>query len=93
MRVTDNYTHELLGYLTEISLGGFRLDSSKALKVKKDYTVRLEFTSGVADKAYVVFVARTKWIRPDPVIPGEYILGFKIVSISPGEKEVYQERC
>jgi hypothetical protein len=90
MRVTDNFTHELLGYLTEISLGGFRLDSPKALKVKKDYTIRLEFASADADKPYVVFVARVKWVRPDPVIPGEYIQGFKIVSISPAEKEIYQ---
>jgi hypothetical protein len=90
MRVTDNFTHELLGYLTEISLGGFRLEGPKTLKVKKDYTIRLEYGATEADKPYIVFVARAKWIRPDPIMPGENILGFQIVSISPSEQEVYE---
>jgi hypothetical protein len=90
MRVTDNFTHELLGYLSEISLGGFRVESPKALKVKNDYTLRLEFTTEAVDRPYVVVVARVKWLRPDPITPNEYIAGFQIVSISPSEQEVYQ---
>ena len=43
MRVTDNNTGEIIGYLTEISLGGFRLETPKALLVEKDYTLRLEY--------------------------------------------------
>jgi hypothetical protein len=58
MRVTDNSTEELIGYLTEISLGGFRLESPKTLTVEKDYTLRLEYTSEVKDKPYIVFVVR-----------------------------------
>jgi hypothetical protein len=90
MRVTDNNTHELLGYLSEISLRGFKLETPKVLTVKKDYTLRLEYTSEVADKPYIVFVARAKWSQPDHIIPNEYIEGFQIVSISPSEQEIYQ---
>jgi hypothetical protein len=90
MRVTDNYTYELLGYLSEISLRGFKLDTSKVLTVKKDYTLRLEYASEATDKPYIVFVARAKWSEPDPLTPNEYIVGFQIVSISPSEQAIYQ---
>jgi hypothetical protein len=90
MRVTDDSTHEIIGYLIEISLGGFRLESPKALPVEKDITLRLEYASEGKDKWYVVFVARAKWSQPDPITPYEYIQGFQIVSIAPDEQEIYQ---
>ena len=90
MRVTDNRAGELLGYLSEISLGGFKLESPKVLTVKNDYTLRLEYTSEVKDKSYIVMVARVKWSQPDPITPNEYIYGFQIVSILPFEQEIYR---
>jgi hypothetical protein len=90
MRVTDNNTYELLGYLSEISLRGFKLDTSKVLTVRKDYTLRLEYASEATDKPYIVFVARAKWSEPDPLTPNEYMVGFQIVSISPSEQAIYQ---
>lgn len=90
MRVTDNITHELLGYMSEISRGGFKLETPKVLIVEKDSTLRLEYTSEVKDKPFIVFVARVNWILPDPITPNEYIVGFQIVSISPPEEEIYQ---
>jgi len=90
MRVTDNNTHELLGYLTEISLRGFKLETPKVLAVKKDYTLRLEYASEVTDKPYIIFVARAMWSQTDPITPNEYIEGFQIVRISPSEQEIYQ---
>jgi hypothetical protein len=90
MRVTDNNTGEIIGYLTEISLGGFRLETPKALLVEKDYTLRLEYAIEEKEKWYIVFVARAKWRQPDPIEPYEYILGFQIVNIAPSEQEIYQ---
>jgi hypothetical protein len=90
MRVTDNNTHEILGYLCEISLGGFKLESPKVLALDKDHTLRLEYTYEAIDKPFIVFVARIKWSKPDPITPNEYIYGFKIVDISPAEQEIYQ---
>ncbi|MGA2505637.1 MAG: PilZ domain-containing protein [Anaerolineales bacterium] len=90
MRVTDNNTHEILGYLSEISLRGFKLEGPKILTVKKDYALRLEYTSEVIDKPYIVFIARVMWSQPDLIIPNEYIQGLRIISISPSEQEIYQ---
>ena len=90
MRVIDNDTEEIIGYLTEISLGGFRLECPKLLTLDKDYTLRLEYALEEKDKWYVVFVAQAKWSQADPITPSEYIQGFQIVAIAPSEQEIYQ---
>ncbi len=90
MRVMDNDTEEILGYLTEISLGGFRLESPKNLTVEKDYTLRLEYAVEEKDMRYIVLIARARWSQPDPIEPYEYILGFQIVSIAHPGQEIYK---
>jgi hypothetical protein len=90
LRVTDNFTHELLGYLSEISLGGFRLETPKPLKVGNFFSLRLEYTSEVIDKPYVILVAQSKWINSDPIMPNEFTQGFQIISMSASEMETYQ---
>jgi hypothetical protein len=90
MRVTENNTEEIIGYLTEISPGGFRLECPKALTINQEYTLRLEYASEAKDKWYIVFVAQAKWTQPDPITPNEYIQGFQIVAIAPSEQEIYQ---
>jgi c-di-GMP-binding flagellar brake protein YcgR len=90
MRVTDNITSDLIGYVIEISQGGFRLECPKALAVGEDRTMRLEYTIEVQDKSFIVFIARARWIRPDPVMPNEYVQGFQIVSMEPAAKKIYQ---
>ena len=90
MRVINNNTHEFIGYLSDISPRGFKLDSQKALTIKNDYTLRLDLTSEISSWSYIIFVARAIWGQPDPINPNEYIQGFQIVSILPGEQEIYQ---
>jgi hypothetical protein len=90
MRVIDTDTHELVGYLSDISPQGFKLDSQKALPVNQDYALRLDLTPEISDKAYIAFVARTKWDQPDPIDPNIRNEGFQIVSISPFDQEIYQ---
>ena len=91
MRVLDNVTHELIGYLTDISLGGFRLESPKGITVDQDYNLRLEYTREEKEASFIVFTARARWVQPDPVMPYEYIGGFQIVTISPSENEIYKK--
>lgn len=90
MCVIDNNTQELLGNLSDISPRGFRLDSQKALTINQDYTLRLEQTSMVSDKPYIVFDARAMWGQRDPIIPNEYNEGFQITGISQYEEEIFQ---
>ena len=83
MRLVDNDTQDLVGHLVDISSGGFKLDSQTAIPVNKDFRLRMDLTSEVADKPTMVFVARSKWCEIDPLDPFIFNVGFQLVSISP----------
>ena len=90
MRVVDNNTHELVGYLADISLRGFKLDSKQALLIDKDYSLRLDLTPDISEKPFIVFVARTKWSQPDATDPFGHNDGFQIISIAPRDEEIFR---
>ena len=89
MRAFDNNTNEILGYLSDISPRGFKLDGQKALKINNDYAIRLELTTEVSDTPHIVFIARALWSRSDPISPNDYVGGFRIISISTHEHTIF----
>ena len=89
MRVIDNFTSELVGYLTDISPRGFKVDSQKPLIVNKDYTLRLDLAPDISDRSFIIFVARSRWSQPDPVDPNSNVQGFQITNISPHDEEIF----
>lgn len=88
MRLTDNDTQNLVGHLVDISSGGFKLDSQKPIPINKDFRLRVDLTSEVADKPTMVFVARSKWCQVDPLDPFIYNVGFQYVSITPSDLSI-----
>jgi hypothetical protein len=90
MRLIDNDTGDLIGHLTDISTGGFKLDSQNPIPLEKDYKFRMDLTSEVADKPSMVFVARSKWCEVDPLDPFLYNVGFQLINIAPGDIEIFQ---
>jgi hypothetical protein len=90
MRVVENNTHELVGYLSDISPQGFKLDCQKALTDDKDYSLRLDLTPEISDKPYISFVARRVWGQPDPIDPYVYNEGFQLKKISPYDQGIFQ---
>lgn len=88
MRLVDNDTQNLVGHLVDISSGGFKLDSQSSIPVNKDYRLRMDLTSEVANKPAMIFVARSKWCEIDPLDPFIYNVGFQLVSISPSDLEI-----
>src|SRR5687767_8355477 len=85
MQVLNDDTQELVGHLTDISPGGFKLDSAMMLPSHVDYPLRMELTSDVADRPYMVFIARTKWCAGDRLTPNLFNIGFEIVEILPDD--------
>ena len=83
MRLVDNDTQELVGHLMDLSSGGFKLDSQKPIPPNKDFRLRMDLTSEVANKPSMVFVARSKWCKTDPLDPFVYNVGFQLINISP----------
>ena len=88
MRLVNDDTQELVGHLMDISSNGFKLDSQKPIPVNKDFRLRMDLTSEVADKPYMVFVARSKWCDTDPLDPFVYNVGFQLINISPTDLNI-----
>lgn len=90
MQVTNDITKELLGYLSDISTGGFKLDSQRQIPPGQDFRLHIELTPDIADKNAMVFIARSRWCRPDHIDPNTYNVGFQIVNMSPSDLIIFQ---
>ncbi len=90
MRLMHENTGELVGHLVNISREGFRLESLRPIPIGQDYPLRIELPRDVTDKPYMVFVARSKWCRPDRIDPTLFDAGFEIVEMTPGDAEIFR---
>lgn len=90
MQVKDDSTKQILGYLSDISTGGFKLDCPKQIPPQQDFRLQIDLTADVADKTTMVFVARSKWCRPDHIDPTSFNVGFEIVSMAPSDMMIFQ---
>ena len=90
MPVTDDLTKQLLGYLSDISTGWFKLDSQKEIRPGQDFRLHIELTAEIADKTSMVFIARSKWCHRDHVDPSTFNVGFEIINISPSDMAIFQ---
>lgn len=88
--VTDDLTKQLVGYLSDISTGGFKLDSPKEIRPGQDFRLQIELTADIADKTSMVFIARSKWSRRDHVDPNTFNVGFEIINIAPSDMAIFQ---
>jgi hypothetical protein len=89
MRVMDNSTNELLGYMADISPRGFKLDSSKPLIINKDYTMRLDLTPDISERSFILFVGRIKWVQKDSTDPNSTYEGIQVINISPHDEIIF----
>ena len=93
MPVADSLTKQLVGHLTDISTGGFRLDSVRQIPPEQDLRLQIQLTPDVADKEFMVFIARCKWCCPDRIDPNTYNVGFQIINMSPADRVIFQRMC
>jgi len=89
MQLFNHETQELVGHLADISSGGFKLDSLSPIPPNKDFQFRLDLASEVADKPFMVFLARSKWCKANPLDPFCYNVGFQLISVSPEDTEIF----
>lgn len=88
MRVLDDDTQNTLGHMVEVSADGLKLETSTALPIGKDYYLRVELTPELADRPFIIFIARTKWCKVG-IVPDLYQCGFQIIEIMPDDKEIF----
>jgi hypothetical protein len=89
MQVKDDSTKEIIGYLSDISTGGFKLDCPQQLPVGQDYRLHLDLTAEIADKTTLTFIARTKWCQTDHIDPTSFNVGFEIVKMAPSDMVIF----
>ncbi len=89
MRVMDESTGKLVGHLSDISTGGFRLDCGSTVPPNMDFTLRIDLSPDVASKDHMVFVARSRWCNRDKLDPMTYNVGFQIVNMIPSDFEIF----
>mgnify|MGYP001244481292 CR=1 FL=1 len=90
MQVKDETTKQTIGYLSDISSGGFKLDSPGEIPPGRDFRMHLDLTPDIAEKNSMVFIARSKWVTRDHVDPNTFNIGFEIVNISPSDMLIFQ---
>ncbi len=93
MPVMDAMTQQLVGHITDISTGGFRLDSLKQIAPGEDLRLQIRLAPDIASKEFMVFIARSKWCCPDRVDPSTYNVGFQIINMSPTDMSIFQRMC
>jgi hypothetical protein len=90
MQVKDDATKQIIGYLADISTGGFKLDCQKQVPAGQDFRLQIELTADVADKTSMTFIARSKWCHGDHIDPTSFNVGFEIVNMAPGDMVIFQ---
>ncbi|NWG32967.1 MAG: PilZ domain-containing protein [Chloroflexi bacterium] len=90
MQVKDEATKQVIGYLSDISTGGFKLDCPQRIPPGQDFRLQIDLTAEVADKTSMVFIARSKWCQPDNIDPTSFNAGFEIVNMAPSDMMIFQ---
>jgi len=89
MQVKDELTKKIIGSISDISTGGFKLDTTQAIQPGQDIRMHIELTADIADKTSMTFIARSKWCQPDHVDPTSFNVGFEIINMAPGDMQIF----
>lgn len=88
-QLINNDTLEVVGHLSDISFGGFKLDTQSPIPVNKDFRFLMNLTSEVANKSFMTFIARSRWCKVDPFDPYVYNVGYQLIHISTEDREIF----
>jgi hypothetical protein len=88
-QLIDLDTRTLVGHMSDISVGGFKIDCINPIPVNKEFRLLINLTSEVADKPHMSFVARSRWCAVDPLDPYVYNVGFQLQNIAPDDFEIF----
>lgn len=89
MRVLDKDTGELIGQISDISTGGFKLESSKPIPAGLNMALCIDQVSQISSKTYISFAARARWCDRDPYDPTIYNVGFQLLDMTPADYDVF----
>jgi hypothetical protein len=89
MRVLDDVTLKLIGQLSDISTGGFKLDCERPVPLNVDFRLRIDLTSEISNRSYISFTARAMWSQADQHNHNTYNVGFRIINMPSADYDVF----
>ena len=89
LRVVDDDTQAILGHMVEVSPIGLQLETTAPQPIEKDYYLRVELTPELADRPFIIFIARSKWCKMDEIELNLYHVGFAMIEIMPDDREIF----
>lgn len=89
MRVLDKRTGDLIGQISDISTGGFKLESSTPVAVGLTMELCIDQMSQISEKNFIIFSARTRWCERDPYDPTIYNVGFQLLDMTPADYDIF----
>ena len=90
LRLVNHRTGETVGDIADLSAGGFKLESSKPMALNTELTFRMDLPPGVSEKPFMVFMARSRWCRTDPMDGRLYDIGFEITRMDATDAQIFQ---
>lgn len=90
MQVLDANTLKVIGYLADISQLGIRVDSDKPLPVNSAYKLRIDLTSDLSNKTFMILNGRAKWCEADKFEPNSFNVGFEVDTQSREDTAIFQ---
>jgi len=90
MQVVDANTLQLIGYLSDISLIGIKVDTGKPLPVNTNFKMRIDLTPDLANKTYLIFNGRSRWCEADKFEPNSFNVGFEVDILSREDTAIFQ---
>lgn len=90
MRLTNARTQEIVGHLSDISSGGFKLDAEQHIPQNTTLEFQLALPPEIASKSFIAFQACSKWCQSDPIEPLVYNVGFQITRMSNADRHIFE---
>jgi PilZ domain len=81
-RVFNRNNSRLLGYLADITTGGFMLIGDVPIKIDSILPLRIDLPENYGENEHLDFDAKVVWIRPDRD-PELFRIGLKLLEINP----------
>ncbi|WKZ35782.1 MAG: PilZ domain-containing protein [Anaerolineales bacterium] len=89
MRVLNEVTGTLVGQLSDISTGGFKVESSQPIPLGTNFKLRIDHTGEISNKSHLTFTARARWCQVDPYDPTIYNVGFQLINMTPADYDIF----
>jgi PilZ domain-containing protein len=91
LQLVNIRTGEPMGSLTDISLDGFRLESTRPIPLQVEFIFRLDVPHEICDRPCIKLMARSRWCKPDPIDSRLFDVGFEITGLDAGDVHILRQ--